>query len=557
MVFGRAPRTHRPSWAGRAAAVLGACTWVAVRQPGAAFLTGNSLARGDHLLPLSLGLSGPRRRYGLQLAAVETQEELSTGTSSSSSSSPRDWAAQYVKAEISKSPVVIFVDSSSPLTSPFKARLRDANVHFQVVEVDRLDELAPPLPGKESWSDLILSTIDELGAELPALFVGGQLREIPARREELIFLCAGSGAQWIPPEEKTNMTWSKEGVRWKPPKNINGRRFYGDEAGMETYPGEAWDEKRIRYNELATRTSIDNLQRSQVSNAGRELLRLDAGLDKPRPDGTKPEWPPWGHVDLWQRYDILQDTSIHMWGIEANRSYWVDDKDAKEYGIPLAQLRWIFTLSRQQMINELGRRGRRRQHDKIITALETSGLREALIDELRAEQAFSPTGLGVVPGLVQELNGEELFMEIEADTDVPLLVEVYSSKLPGCRIMRKEVYTASSYLFKTVRMVRIDGHTRPEVLKKLGVARFPTLVWLQSRNGEVIHREVGQSTWSFVVARTHEVLGIRALPEGEQKEALALLPASPLKKQPLRTHFEHTQNKERSSKTLRVKFAKF
>eukprot|EP00438_Fugacium_kawagutii_P034122 Skav214381 [mRNA] locus=scaffold4284:94835:110044:- [translate_table: standard] len=113
----------------------------------------------------------------------------------------------------------------------------------------------------------------------------------------------------------TNMTWTiRKGARWLPPKNIGGRRWYQDDAGLERFPDKENDpfvngfsltgmaKYEVPLGEKHwVPTCGGSALRTRISNPGQKLLRQDAKLDEPDKYGAKKSFPSWGRTDLLLR----------------------------------------------------------------------------------------------------------------------------------------------------------------------------------------------------------------------------------------------------------------
>ncbi|CAJ1356159.1 unnamed protein product, partial [Effrenium voratum] len=329
--------------------------------------------------------------------------------------------------------------------------------------------------------------------------------------------CHQAGADFLEPDESTNLTWTvRSGARWLPPKNVGGRRWYQDEAGMAKYEEEHADPARNLYNELMSGPGGGTALRSRISNAGQQLLRVEAKLDEPDKYGVKKSYPSWGRVDLllgnvdgFTNYLRSRDTDRVR---QAKRGEL--EPDPTTAGLSQDTLIWVFSLGRKKLMDELDSR---QCHHKVISCIDVQSLREALLEELQKEEAYSPTRQGVRPGVIQSLTAEQLKKEREADTNVPLLTVFVDEKSPRYLKFRDELQAAASLLLRAIRIVVVDAMANPSVVKEFATVRFPTLIWMLPGGGAELSREIGVFPASSIVDRTRALVRLKELPEAEVK----------------------------------------
>jgi len=438
--------------------------------------------------------------------------------------SAASWVKDWIEAEIRKRPVVLFTDSNTESRAA-KSSLESARIHFDTVEVGRLD-FGPPLnDGDEPWSVLVRKHLaSNVGCtEMPVLFVNGQAmtHEQDIQKldpTKLRSLCLEAGAvDTNPVEPPPNMTWTvrKDG-RWLPAKNLNGRRWYRDDPNMELSPDEHKDPARIEYVIDGIVPGAGSSQYGRFKSSMLSLLRQDTNLDKPDKNGVVKMYPPFTTVDLlltkredW-RGDFLRSRDVE-------KSKAVGPEDAIQMGLPEDQLIWVYKLGKLKLRDELKRR---QCSHKFYSTMDVQGMRELLFDELRKEHAFSPTYQGVLPGIVPELSDDEFRRERQADTDVPLLLVAVDSRSPTFYRFRQSLKVAAGRLLRTIRIVQVDCAQFPSIAREHKVVRFPTLVWLQSRTGEQLTRDTGVMSTTAIIERTRALVEGRELPAPRKNAAL-------------------------------------
>lgn len=436
------------------------------------------------------------------------------------------WVAQWVGSEVSQHPVVLFAGQAVAESQRAKVALQKAHIRYELVDLDGIGQQADH---GASWSSLLADYLTCGGErELPVLFVGGKPlsggAEIARLAEsgELRGLCAEAGAELLKPEEPAaQLPWTpRERARWLPPKDINGRRWYQDEPNSAKRADEHSDEARIEYNINSVSPGAGSDHRGRFTGAAKVLLRQETNLDEPDRNGVVHQYPPFTDVDLLRKPDL--GWSYYLRSRDLERAKNVGPPEVAREGLSKAQLMWVYSQGKKKLVEELELRQCRH---KVVTTLDVQSLRDLLMDEMRKERTFSPTQLGVVPGVVQALSGPQLREERLADTNVPLLLAVVSEQSPPCVRFGRELQAAAKRALRAVRVVRVDGQRYPEVVRELGISRFPTVLWFEARTGAELAREVGVVTSLAICDRTSALLQRRALPEAPGSEALAVATA--------------------------------
>eukprot|EP00439_Symbiodinium_sp_Y106_P075894 s301_g15.t1 len=427
-----------------------------------------------------------------------------------------DWASDWLAQELSKSPVVLISESEGASLREAKKCLEEACVRFDLLELDRLGSAGDAL--LEQLREDHRRMADAEGT--PFVFVGGQLLPENFTKERTQWLqqvCYNAGAQFIEPPEGTNMTWTiQQGARWLPPKNIGGRRWYQDDAGMAKYEDEHADPARNLYNEMMSAPGGGTALRTRISNPGQKLLRQDAKLDEPDKFGVAQRWPSWGKVDLLLRNVDGVTDYLRSRDVSRVRQILEDENNTYADGISKDMLMWVYGLGRRRLMEELDQR---QCHHKVISAIDIQGLREALLEELEKEQDYSPTRQGVTPGVIQSFSSRQLRVEREAESNVVLLLAVVDEQSPRHLRFRDQLEGAAQVLLRAARIVTVDGRKNDEIMTEFGITRFPTLIWLQGRSGMELAREIGPFPTSSIVDRTRLVLNVKELPEPDEAAA--------------------------------------
>ncbi|CAK0907205.1 unnamed protein product [Prorocentrum cordatum] len=392
---------------------------------------------------------------------------------------PEAWAASWVDAEIARSPVVLFGNSACAASRAVESALRDAGVHAQVVEVDRM-----ALAAGGSWPSLVSRHLavragcDE-GGVLPALFVGGKhVREgsQPFTSIEFMRRCSLAGAVSLHPVDTVaSENWSviEAGARKgrvRPPKDFNGRRWYMDKPDMAEYPNEHNDLARIEYGKYL---SAPQMGWYQPTAAGEELMRQRTLLDAPhKPDESvgdvHKKRPDFSYMDLalTRDYGSFGRASRKRNLVDKAKFDSVTREMCVREGLSRDELLWVLTLNRKQLASELTLRHLR---DLVVPAVDIENLRDALRDALRAERRYSPTR-HVRPGSAAELTADQLAEEIKADSGTVLLVAVVSPRSPPSLRLAPEVGRAAARLQKAARIVAVDGLVAPDVCRHFKAA---------------------------------------------------------------------------------------
>lgn len=444
-----------------------------------------------------------------------------------------DWASDWLKKELARSPVLLISQSAS---SSLQARqsLQRACVRFDHLDLDQL--------GFGIGAAVVqqLEQYNRRQPDSPYLFVGGKLLPENFTVESTHWLqqaCYNAGAQFMEPVEGTNMTWTvQKGARWLPPKNIGGRRWYQDDAGMAKYEDEHADPARNLYNELMSSPGGGDALRTRISNPGQMLLRQDAKLDEPDKFGVKKPFPSWGRVDLLLRNVDGVTDYMRSRDVERMRKIKQGQQDEiNQYGLPQEVLMWVYGMGRRRLMEELNQR---QCHHKVISCIDVQGLREALIEELQNDQAYSPTRQGVTPGVIQKLSTEEFQKERAADTPVPLLLAVVDERSPRHLRFREHLEAAARLLLRSIRVVLVDATQEPEVVRDFSTTRFPTLIWMKGHSGVELAREIGILPATSIVDRTKVLLRLKELPEPEKEASALLAKAGPVSRKIRTSNFE-------------------
>ncbi|OLP81831.1 hypothetical protein AK812_SmicGene37582 [Symbiodinium microadriaticum] len=447
-----------------------------------------------------------------------------------------DWASDWLAQELSKSPVVLISESEGASLREAKKCLEEACVRFDLLELDRLGSAGDALLEQLRQDHRRMADAEQVGT--PFVFVGGHLLPENFTKESTQWLqqvCYNAGAQFMEPPEGTNMTWTiQQGARWLPPKNIGGRRWYQDDAGMAKYEDEHADPARNLYNEMMSAPGGGTALRTRISNPGQKLLRQDAKLDEPDKFGVAQRWPSWGKVDLLLRNVDGVTDYLRSRDVSRVRQILEDENNTYADGISKDMLMWVYGLGRRKLMEELDQR---QCHHKVISAIDIQGLREALLEELEKEQDYSPTRQGVTPGVIQSFSSRQLRVEREAESDVVLLLAVVDEQSPRHLRFRDQLEGAAQVLLRAARIVTVDGRKNDDIMAEFGISRFPTLIWLQGRSGIELAREIGPFPTSSIVDRTRLVLNVKELPEPD-KAAAALAKARPPSRKFRRRNFD-------------------
>jgi len=359
-------------------------------------------------------------------------------------------------------------------------------VHYATVDVDRFSDGADGTP----WSALIMAHLAACTGQdaLPILFVDGQpvggIKEVRSLAEsgELKGFCVEAGADLLEAPPASRLPWTPQtDARWRPPKDINGRRWFQDDPNSAAFPDEHNDAARIEFNVDSVSPGAGTDHRGRFTGAAKALLRQATRLDE-----SAARYKPFTDVDLLLKPDL--GWAYYLRSRDLERARGVTREDEEREDLTRGQLAWVYSQGKKKLVEELELR---QCHHKVVSCIDVQSLREALMDEMRKERAFSPTQLGVVPGVVQSLSGPQLKVERFAGTDTPLLLAVLSERSPPCFRFRDQLHSAARRLLRAIRIVRVDGHLYPEVAREFGVVRYPTLVWLQGGTGAELARQSG------------------------------------------------------------------
>ncbi|CAK9095582.1 Uncharacterized protein SCF082_LOCUS44891 [Durusdinium trenchii] len=276
--------------------------------------------------------------------------------------------------------------------------------------------------------------------------------------------------------------------------------------------------------------------RTRISNPGQMLLRQDAKLDEPDKFGVKKPFPSWGRVDLLLRNVDGVTDYMRSRDVERMRKIKQGQQDEiNQYGLPQEVLMWVYGMGRRRLMEELNQR---QCHHKVISCIDVQGLREALIEELQNDQAYSPTRQGVTPGVIQKLSTEEFQKERAADTPVPLLLAVVDERSPRHLRFREHLEAAARLLLRSIRVVLVDATQEPEVVRDFSTTRFPTLIWMKGHSGVELAREIGILPATSIVDRTKVLLRLKELPEPEKEASALLAKAGPVSRKIRTSNFE-------------------
>ncbi|CAE8590671.1 unnamed protein product, partial [Polarella glacialis] len=249
------------------------------------------------------------------------------------------WAAEWFQAELTRSPVLLFTQSDDITAArALKEALREAFVKFEVIEVDRLGAMSTEVMSVLAGLPFMAFKVSPYRRqpELPLLFVGGVLQPEDLLEKGKLWLqqtCYQADAQFIKPDEGTNMTWTmRTGARWLPPKNINGRRWYQDDADMASTPDEHADSVRIEYNKMAAGPGAGSGSRGKLSGPAAWLMRQETNLDKLDKNGKANPYPEFKDTALMLRND--RGISDYLRSRDLNSWKKVDNEKASAMGLP-------------------------------------------------------------------------------------------------------------------------------------------------------------------------------------------------------------------------------
>jgi hypothetical protein len=368
---------------------------------------------------------------------------------------------------------------------------------------------------------------------LPALFVGGEhVREgfQPSASTEFIRRCSLAGAaglQMLDSIASENWSSVETGAgkgRVRLPKNFGGRRWYQDELDMAIYPDEHNESARIEYQKYLGAPQFANWYKP--TTAGEKLMRQRTRMDEPHKiDETERRFkkrPDFTHMDLKLTRDwgVFGRTSQLRPMVSEDEFRNVTREMCAREGLSRDQLLWVLSLNRDELASELNQRHLR---DKVVPAVGVDNLREALMDELRAERRYSPTR-HVDPGSLVELTADQLAEEIKADSGTLLLVFVVNPRSPPSIRQSPQVSKAAARLQRAARVIGVNGVEASDVCRHFKVMRYPTLLWLSGRTGEELHREVGDTTWLRIYDITEALVHKKQLaPGADHREKIRAL----------------------------------
>jgi len=460
------------------------------------------------------------------------------------------WAADWVEKEVTSRAVVLFLDGDAgATTAAAKATLSEASVRYDPVDVGMLGG---------SYGTAIVASIraragigeDVQEPVLPLLFVGGvavggigctDLAEL-ASSGQLRSTCEEAGAEIVESNEGTNMTWTvRDDGRWLPPKTINGRRWYQDEANSATPGDDAQaDKARFEFNRHHVSNGAGRRGHSGVSASGLQLMRQDTNLDMRDENGDIKRYGPFSETELIMSPDtgLLNPRKgsnlkeYHRWRLMSLEEA---QKESEREGLDREEMMWLNSQERKWLVQELKRRQCRYN---VFSGIDVETLREALKEEMLKERVYSPTKLGVVPGVIQDLSLSELRREREADTDVPLLIVVISARNgrgngaskgtpiwnPSCYGLRQPLQVAANNILRAARIVQVIIEEFPSVAKEYQVSRYPTLIWMAPRNGPELGRLLGVQTAMAIVETTRKLTQKGEITDGRAAEILGELP---------------------------------
>ena len=92
-----------------------------------------------------------------------------------------------------------------------------------------------------------------------------------------------------------------------------------------------------------------------------------------------------------------------------------------------------------------------------------------------------------------------------ANSEIPLLVDVWAPWCGPCRAMAPMFERAAEELEPKVRLLKLNADTAPTVSQRLGISGIPTLLLMT--NGQVISRTSGAMDTKSIVAWTRAGLG--------------------------------------------------
>jgi len=307
--------------------------------------------------------------------------------------------------------------------------------------------------------------------------------------------------------EKERWTVLKE-QRWLPPKGLNGRRWYMDSANSAVLPDEQDDEARIEMNRNHASPGA-----GRIKGGAATLLRQYTNLDRPDKNGVVPRDLPFQEADFANNPDKALDVPTDTIDYESmRRVQTLSDNEVAATGLSRDLLRWVYSLPRPTLRKELYKRQLQRE---VRLAGDVRDLRESLMKDLRMERSYSPTRM-VFPGTAAVLSGGQLQQEIEANSDVPILLAVVSRNTVQGVKCHKELQRVASRLLRSVRVIQLEGSQYPEVVRERKVRRYPTFIWLEPRTGREMRRVLGVTAASSLFDQTRVMLQTPQLPVSRQ-----------------------------------------
>lgn len=88
------------------------------------------------------------------------------------------------------------------------------------------------------------------------------------------------------------------------------------------------------------------------------------------------------------------------------------------------------------------------------------------------------------------------FYDLVKDSDVPVLVDVYSDNCGPCVAMKPVLKELKNKMGQDVRIIKIDGYKNRKFMEDYQIQAFPTLMIF--KKGEVVWSRMGFTTASML-----------------------------------------------------------